>query len=154
MPTSEMPPAQNCPSLSSAPGICLRNSSLNVPQTSETLTPTFSKTLPRMVDISPPPPLSPTLSSRSQVLRVNLPGIGPYIGLDLFELGADAVAEQFEPLRGFGLSLLLFLRYSCFCSISRDDLITRVRFLKLERFPFQINTSKIATRDKVDRKIL
>ncbi len=55
--TSEMPAAQNRPS-SSAPGICLRNSSENAPKTVETLTPTFSNTRPRITDVTPPPPPS------------------------------------------------------------------------------------------------
>ena len=43
-----------------APGICLRNSSLKAPWTVETLTPTFSKTRPRMTDMTPPPPCLPS----------------------------------------------------------------------------------------------
>ena len=52
----------------SAPGICLRNSGENSPKTVETLTPTFSNTLPFMTDITPPPP-----SGRSQAVRTKRP---------------------------------------------------------------------------------
>ena len=50
-----MPLAQNRGS-SAAPGISLRNSGENSPDTVEMLTPTFSKTRPRMTEIVPPPP--------------------------------------------------------------------------------------------------
>ena len=52
---SEMPDAQK-PGFSSAPGICLRNSSENSPWTVEVWTPAFSKTRPCMIDMVPPPP--------------------------------------------------------------------------------------------------
>src|SRR5882724_3122334 len=53
--TSEIPLAQNRGS-SLAPGMSLRNSAENSPSTVEILTPTFSKTRPRMIAIVPPPP--------------------------------------------------------------------------------------------------
>ena len=71
--TSEMPEAWKRGSWS-APGICLRNSGLNSPYTVETLTPTFSNTRPRMIDITPPPRSSPfSPRSRCQALRSNVP---------------------------------------------------------------------------------
>ena len=45
----------NAASGAAAPGIWLRNSGLNSPNTVETLTPTFSNTRPCMMDITPPP---------------------------------------------------------------------------------------------------
>ena len=97
--TSEMPLAQKRGSVS-APGICLRNSGANSPYTVETLTPTFSKTRPRIIAIVPPPP-----PSRAHGLRSNRPGgplgAGAGIGvLDRLEFGADAVAQLLEPARG------------------------------------------------------
>src|ERR1043165_9184147 len=53
--SSDMPLAQNRGS-SPAPGISLRNSGANSPNTVETLTPTFSKTRPCISAIVPPPP--------------------------------------------------------------------------------------------------
>ena len=55
-----------CPELpaSAAPGICLRNSSEKAPWTVEMLTPTFSKTRPRITAITPPPP-SPAVLGRA-----------------------------------------------------------------------------------------
>ena len=55
---SEMPDAQNRGSVS-APGISLRNSGANSPNTVETWTPTFSNTRPLSIDITPPPPGAP-----------------------------------------------------------------------------------------------
>ncbi len=63
--TSEMPLAQKRGSVS-APGIWARNSGANSPQTVETLTPTFSKTRPRIIAIVPPPPPSRTHGLRSK----------------------------------------------------------------------------------------
>ena len=51
---------------SSAPGMLFANSGLNRPPTVETLTPTFSKTLPVIWPRTPPPPGSPVASVRSQ----------------------------------------------------------------------------------------
>src|SRR5690606_20146405 len=65
--TRDMPEAQKRPS-SAAPGICLRNSGENSPWTVEMFTPTFSKTRPRMMLITPPPP-----PGRSQALRSKRP---------------------------------------------------------------------------------
>ena len=55
---SEMPDAQNRGS-ASAPGISLRNSGANSPNTVETCTPTFSNTRPLSIDMTPPPPGAP-----------------------------------------------------------------------------------------------
>ena len=52
---SEMPEAQKRGS-SSAPGICLRNSGANSPNTVEVWTPTFSNTRPAIRLMTPPPP--------------------------------------------------------------------------------------------------
>ena len=72
--TSEMPVAKKRGSCS-APGICLRNSGLNSPNTVETLTPTFSNTRPRMSDMVPPPRSSPSgPASRCHALRSKRPG--------------------------------------------------------------------------------
>ena len=72
--TSEMPVAKKRGSCS-APGICLRNSGLNSPNTVETLTPTFSNTRPRMTDMVPPPRSSPPgPASRCHALRSKRPG--------------------------------------------------------------------------------
>ncbi len=61
--TSEMPLAQKRGS-SVAPGISLRNSGENSPNSVEILTPTFSNTRPVMVDMTPPPPGAPLESGR------------------------------------------------------------------------------------------
>ena len=50
----------------SAPGMLLANSGLNRPPTVETLTPTFSNSLPVIWPRTPPPPGSPLASVRSQ----------------------------------------------------------------------------------------
>ena len=47
------------------PGIDLANSSVKVPPTVDTLTPTFSNTWPFITPRTPPPPGSPEGSSRS-----------------------------------------------------------------------------------------
>ncbi len=73
--TRLMPQAQKRGS-SAAPGICARNSGLNVPQTVETFTPTFSNTRPRMTRISPPPPSLPSSVGRCQARRSKRPGGG------------------------------------------------------------------------------
>ncbi len=74
---SEMPEAQNRGS-SAAPGISLRNSGANSPCTVEQCTPTFSKTRPRMIDITPPPPGLPEWSVRLQGVRTKRPaGLAP-----------------------------------------------------------------------------
>ena len=52
---SEMPDAQKRGS-ASAPGMSLRNSGANSPNTVETCTPTFSNTRPFIIDMTPPPP--------------------------------------------------------------------------------------------------
>ena len=70
--TSEMPLAQK-PPLSPAPGICLRNSSLKVPNTVEMLTPTFSNTRPFITAMVPPPPSPPPGSGRCHEVRSNRP---------------------------------------------------------------------------------
>ena len=57
--------------LSFAPGISDRNSGENSPNTVEMFTPTFSKTFPCMMDISPPPPGAPVWSVLSHVLSWN-----------------------------------------------------------------------------------
>ena len=67
---SEMPEAQKRGS-SSAPGICLRNSGENSPNTVEVWTPTFSKTRPFIIDMTPPPPLP---RSRCQGVLHETPG--------------------------------------------------------------------------------
>ncbi len=69
--TSEMPLAQKRGSCD-APGISLRNSGENSPDTVEMLTPTFSKTCPRMTEIVPPPP-----PGRCHSLRSKRPGGRP-----------------------------------------------------------------------------
>ena len=66
--TSDTPLAQKRGS-SLAPGISLRNSAENSPDTVETLTPTFSNTRPRITAIVPPPP-----PGRSHVVRTKRPG--------------------------------------------------------------------------------
>ena len=66
--TTETPLAQKRPS-SAAPATFSRNVSESVPCTVETLTPTFSNTRPRMMDMTPPPP-----PGRSQPLRSKRPG--------------------------------------------------------------------------------
>ena len=58
---SEMPEAQKRGS-SLAPGISLRNSGANSPNTVEQCTPTFSNTRPRITDITPPPPSGSALA--------------------------------------------------------------------------------------------
>ncbi len=62
--TRLMPVAKKLGS-SSAPGMLLANSGLNAPPTVETLTPTFSNTLPVIWPRTPPPPGSPDASVRS-----------------------------------------------------------------------------------------
>ena len=52
---SEMPLAKKRGS-SAAPGMSLRNSGANSPNTVETCTPTFSNTRPFIIAITPPPP--------------------------------------------------------------------------------------------------
>jgi hypothetical protein len=69
-----MPLAQKRGS-SAAPGMFLRNSSENSPWTVEMLTPTFSNTRPRMIDMTPPPP-----PDRSQGSRSKRPGGCPASG--------------------------------------------------------------------------
>ena len=54
---------------SSAPGIEAANSSLKRPPTVETLTPTFSNTLPFICPRTPPPPGEPSLSVRSHGMK-------------------------------------------------------------------------------------
>ncbi len=66
--TNEIPLAQKEGS-SLVPGICPRKASENSPYTVDTLTPTFSKTRPRITDITPPPP-GPEFGSSFFALRV------------------------------------------------------------------------------------
>ena len=63
--TSETPDAQNLGS-SAAPGIDLANSGWNSPWTVETLTPTFSKTRPFIIAMTPPPPPGRCQARRSK----------------------------------------------------------------------------------------
>ena len=72
--TSEIPLAQKRGS-SAAPGMSPRNSGENSPVTVEMLTPTFSKTRPRMTAVTPPPP-----SARCHGVRSNRPGAAPACG--------------------------------------------------------------------------
>ena len=102
--TSEMPVAKKRGSCS-APGICLRNSGLNSPNTVETLTPTFSNTRPRMSDMVPPPRSSPSgPASRCHVLRSKRPGgssrwVPESSSSMRLEFGADAIAQALRTRR-------------------------------------------------------
>jgi hypothetical protein len=65
--TRLMPVAVNTGFSGSAPLIVLANSGLNAPPTVETLTPTFSNTLPFITPRTPPPGFStPSACSRLQ----------------------------------------------------------------------------------------
>ena len=75
----ERPEAQNRPPDWSAPGICAAKASENVPKTSEKWTPTFSKTLPRIRPMRPPP-RSSLPSPRFHSVSSNLPGSPRYKG--------------------------------------------------------------------------
>src|SRR5262249_18306068 len=59
---------------SAAPGMSLRNSGANSPNTAETCTPTFSNTRPFIIAMTPPPPGLPVWSVRRQGVRTNRPG--------------------------------------------------------------------------------
>ena len=98
-----MPEAQKRGS-SAAPGISLRNSGANSPNTVEQCTPTFSNTRPRISDITPPPPGCPEWSVRLQGVRAKRPGarsakrrVRRQRVLDRFERRADVVAQTLEP---------------------------------------------------------
>ena len=114
--TSEMPLAQKRGS-SSAPGTCLaRIPATNCPYTVETLTPTFSNTRPRMIDITPPPASSPSLAGRvpGRALEAG-PAADPTADLNVrasisLEFGADAVAQLLEP--GAGARFAILWRYA------------------------------------------
>ena len=73
------------------------NSGLNRPPTVETLTPTFSNTSPFITPRTPPPP-------GRAVGIVAVPGhivearVAARLALDRLELGADPVAQRFEPV--------------------------------------------------------
>src|SRR5262245_45087632 len=69
---SEMPEAQKRGS-SAAPGMSLRNSGANSPNTVDTWTPTFSNTRPFISDITPPPPSRPLWSARLHGRRTKRP---------------------------------------------------------------------------------
>src|ERR1700730_1512610 len=88
--TSEMPLAQNRGS-SLAPGMSLRNSAENSPSTVEMLTPTFSKTRPRMIEIVPPPP-----PGRCQLERSKRPA-GPSVGRS--PANSSSIASNAEQIR-------------------------------------------------------
>ena len=70
---------------------------LKRPPTVETLTPTFSNTLPFIMPRTPPPP-------RRTVRVLAFPGgggearVAARLALDRLELGADPVAQRFEPV--------------------------------------------------------
>src|ERR1043166_4600618 len=68
---SETPDAQKRGS-SAAPGMSLRNSGANSPNTVETFTPTFSNRRPRSVAIMPPPPGAPGGGGMMATLRGRL----------------------------------------------------------------------------------
>ncbi len=72
--TTLMPLAQKRGS-SAAPGICPRNSGEKAPQTVETLTPTFSNTVPRSSEIAPPPPSEPSSVGRRHSVRAKRAGL-------------------------------------------------------------------------------
>src|SRR4249919_3449900 len=84
---SEMPEAQKRGSFT-APGISLRNSGANSPCTVEQCTPTFSKTRPCIIAITPPPPGAPPWSVRCHGVRTKRPAERSARGA--FALPADA----------------------------------------------------------------
>src|SRR6185503_10141393 len=82
--TRLMPVAKKLGSCS-APWMVAANSGLKRPPTVETLTPTFSNTLPFISPRTPPPPSDPFGSSRSQA--VDEAGLAAGLRLDLLEFG-------------------------------------------------------------------
>ena len=100
---SEMPEAKNRGS-SAAPGISLRNSGANSPNTVETWTPTFSNTRPFIIAMTPPPPGAPLWSVRFHGVRMKRPGARSASGapagerlLHRLEGRSDLVAQRLEP---------------------------------------------------------
>ena len=75
----------------------LANSGANAPPTVETLTPTFSNTLPVIWPRTPPPPGSP-VGVGAVPRREGEGGVRAGFALDLLERGADPVAQRLEPV--------------------------------------------------------
>ena len=92
--------------VSAAPGMSLRNSGANSPNTVETWTPTFSNTRPFIIAMTPPPPACAAWSVRFQGLRTNRPAARSPSGAPAGRAPPaprrrpDPIAQRFEPGAG------------------------------------------------------
>ncbi len=102
--TRLMPVAKKSGS-SSAPGICFANSGEKRPPTVETLTPTFSNTVPVICPRTPPPPGVPSSSIRSQGINSKLASL-PASRSIASNSSQMRVRSKFEPVAS-GLLLVV-----------------------------------------------